>query len=199
MSLCLGAYAQGEQSSIQLSGIVVDGDSSYGVPGVHIYVPRAGRGAVSNHVGFFSLRTMIGDTVIVRAVGYKQQKLVVPQRDDLGFTVLIDLKTDTTFLPVVEVFPYPTKELFKEAFLALKLPDKRYENMEKNLNPEMLRYMVMNTGMDAGSNFRYFMDRQVNYAANRNFSPSYSFLNPFAWAEFIRSVKRGDLKRKDKK
>ena len=52
--------AQGEKNTIQLSGLIVDGDSAYGVPGVHIYIPRAGIGTTSNPVGFFSLPTLVG-------------------------------------------------------------------------------------------------------------------------------------------
>ncbi len=190
--------AQGDPEVIQMSGIIVDGDSSYGVPGVHVWIPSAGVGTVSNQVGLFALPTMVGDTVIFSAVGYKKQKFIVPQKKDKGFTVLIDLQTDTTFLPVVEVFPYPTEELFKEAFLALELPvDKRKENMEKNLNQQALNRMAASLPMGGGSNHRYYMNQQSNAISNQFFSPSFSILNPFAWAEFIKSVKRGDLKKKD--
>jgi hypothetical protein len=189
--------AQGEPNIIQLSGIIVDGDSAYGVPGVHIYIPRAGRGAVSNPVGFFSVPTMVGDTVLISAVGYKQQRLVVPYREDRGFTILIDLQTDTTFLPIVEVFPYPTEELFKEAFLALRLPESDQDRIARNLNSGVIHRMADYMGMDAGSNHRFYMNQQSNQITNRFFSPSFSLLNPFAWNQFIQSVKRGDLKKKD--
>jgi len=191
------AYSQGEKSTIQLSGIVVAGEESYGVPGVHIYVERAGRGTATNHVGFFTMPTIIGDTVTISAVGYAKQRLIVPERDDIGFTVLIDLKEDTTFLPVIEVFPYPTREIFEEAFLALNLKDERMENMERNLNKDRLLQMYMDMPMDGSSNHRNFMNQQMYQHSNRNFAPSFSFLNPFAWAEFIKSVRRGDLKKKE--
>jgi len=190
-------YAQGDPEVMQMSGIIVDGDSSFGVPGVHIYIPKAGTGTVSNQVGLFALPTMAGDTVIFSAVGYKKQRFIVPRKNDKGFTVLIDLQTDTTFLPIVEVFPYPTEELFKEAFLALELPrDQRRENMERNLNQQALNRMAAALPMDGGSNHRYYMNQQSNAISNQFFAPSFSLLNPFAWAQFIKSVKRGDLKKK---
>ncbi|MEM1136158.1 MAG: carboxypeptidase-like regulatory domain-containing protein [Bacteroidota bacterium] len=190
--------AQGDPAVIQMSGIIVDGDSSYGVPGVHVYIPSAKVGTISNQVGLFSLPTMAGDTIVFSAVGYKKQRFIVPRKNDKGFTVLIDLQTDTTFLPIVEVFPYPTEELFKEAFLALELPvDQRKKNMEKNLNQQALNRMAAALPMDGGSNHRYYMNQNANNITNRFFAPSFSILNPFAWGEFIKSVKRGDLKKKD--
>lgn len=192
-------FSQGEQTTIQLSGVVVDGDSTYGVPGVHIYIPRAGVGATTNRVGLFSIPVLSGDTVIISAISYKPQRLIVPRRNDLGMNVLIDLQTDTTFLPVVEVFPYPTAEQFKEAFLALELPDDGSEALAKNLDPEMMTRMAMAMPMSSASNYRYQMNQHVNRMTNRFFAPSFSFLNPFAWANFVKSVKRGELKKKDKK
>jgi hypothetical protein len=189
--------AQGEKNTLQLSGLIVDGDSAYGVPGVHVYIPRAGIGTTSNPVGFFSLPTMIGDTVIISAIGYQPQKLVVPPRTDMGFSVLIDLKSDTTLLPIVEVFPYPTAEVFKEAFLALQLPDDGTEAVRRNLDQEQLTRMAMALPMDGSTNYRFYMNQHVNRMSNRFFAPSFSLLNPFAWAEFIKSVKRGDLKNKE--
>lgn len=190
--------AQGERTTIQLSGLVIDGDSTYGIPGVHVYIPRAGLGTTTNRAGFFTIPALSGDTVIISAVSYKPQKLIVPQRNDLGMSVLIDLKTDTTFLPVVEVFPYPTAEQFKEAFLAVQLPEDDYQTLAKNLDPEMMTRMAMSMPMSAASNYRYQMNQQVNQMSNRFFSPTFSFLNPFAWAQFVKSVKDGDLKKKDK-
>ena len=193
------SFSQGENQQIQLSGLIVDGDSSYGVPGVHLYIKNVGVGTVSNIVGFFTLPTMVGDTIVVSAIGYKKQNLVIPKREDQGFTVLIDLKTDTTYLPVIEIFPYPTEEIFKEAFLALELPENElYKNIEKNFNQEKLYNMAMSLPMSGKENYRIFINKQVGLQANQYFAPSFSILNPFAWAEFIKSVKNGNLKRKDK-
>ena len=46
------ASAQSSDRVVQLSGIVVGGDSLYGVPYVSVYVPKAGRGTMTNTVGF---------------------------------------------------------------------------------------------------------------------------------------------------
>lgn len=190
-------WAQGDMRTIQFSGVVVDGEKSFAVPGVHVFIPRAGVGVVSNSMGYFSMPTMVGDTVVISAVGYKRHTMVIPFREDLGFSVMIDLKEDVTMLPVIEIFPYPSPEVFKEAFLALQLPNDSYENMAENLNQQAINKLAMNMAMDGSGNHRYFMQQQVGAGANRFFTPSFSFLNPFAWAQFIKSVKRGDLKRKD--
>ena len=182
---------------MQLSGIIVGEDSISGVPGVHIYVPKAGRGTTSNIYGYFSLPVLEGDSVVVSAVSYRKQNFIVPEnRDAESFTLVIELESDTTYLPVIEIFPWPTEELFKEAILALELPDQRdYDVMGENLSPEVLAQMYWDLPMDGSMNHRYFVDQQFAASANRFMYPTLSLLNPAAWTELIKSIKRGDFKR----
>lgn len=191
--------AQGEQNTIQFSGIVVEGDSSYGVPGAHVYIKQAGRGTVTNHAGFFTMPTQVGDTVVVSSVGFAKQEIVIPRRDDLGFTVLIEMREEVTELPLLEVFPYPTKEIFEEAFLALgEQKDQRIENMEKNLSQEKLTMMSNALPMGASGNYKYYMNYRADQIATQYFMETANpLLNPFAWSDLIKSIKRGDFKKKD--
>ena len=188
---------QGEDRIIQLSGVIVGDDSISGVPGVHIYVPKVGRGTTSNLYGYFSLPVLVNDSIVISAVGYKKQHYIVPGNQGPNITVIIELLQDTTYLPTVEVFPFPTEELFKEAILALNLPIDEYAN-SPYLGDEVLAAMLRNMPMDASSNYRYVMEQQFYQMHNRYSyqDPLMAITNPFAWAEFIKSIKRGDLKKK---
>ena len=191
------SIAQGQDKVIQLSGLVVSGDDSYGIPGVHVYIPKAQIGTVSNSAGLFRISAMPGDTIIFSHIAYQKQTLVIPEDNvEMAMTVLIDLQTESTMMPMIEIFPYPTEEVFKEAFLALDLSDKREENMRNNVGSETIAKMAEQTGMSASANHRYFMNQQINQLHNRYFQPTLSLTNPFAWAQFIKSVKNGDLKKK---
>ena len=165
--------------------------------GVHIYVPKAGRGTTSNIYGYFSLPVLEGDSLVVSAVSYRKQSFIVPRnRDAESFTLVIELESDTTYLPAIEIFPWPTEELFKEAILALELPDqRRYDAMGENLRPEVLAQMYWDLPMDGSMNHRYFVDQQFAASANRFMYPTLSLLNPAAWAQLIKSIKKGDFKK----
>ena len=188
---------QGSVSSIEFSGFVVNGEKKHGIPGVHIVIRGKGRGTISNNVGFFSLPVMTGDTLLISAVGFTNKSLIIPEREDTGFSAIINLKTDITYLPLVEVFPFPTREQFKEAFLALDLFDERTENIKKAINSRVIAKLAYSYP-SANANYRNFMNRQIQYNANRFFIPSLSLTNPFAWAEFMRSLKKAKEKRKRK-
>jgi hypothetical protein len=197
VGLSTPGHAQGRQHIIQFSGIVLGGEESLPLVGANLYIPKAGRGTTTNEYGFFSMPTLAGDSVIISAIGFKKRFYKIPETMEDGYSVVIELLADTTMLPVVEVYPYPTEELFKEAFLALELPDEKDQQaMRRNLNEQLMARMVYESGMSGYENFRNYNNQQVYLNANRYFNPTFQFLNPFAWAQFIKSVKRGDLKKK---
>lgn len=188
--------AQGRSNVIQLSGLVLGEDSTAALAGANVYVPSAGRGTSTNQYGYFSLPVLPGDSVMFSTVGHKRQYYLVPQDQREAMTVIVELSTDTTYLPAISVFPYPTEDVFKDAILALKLPDEdQYANMRESLADDLLAKMFEAMPMDGSMNHRYFMNQQfdrMQYAGPR---PN-PLLNPFAWAEFIKSIKRGDYKKK---
>lgn len=118
-----------------------------------------------------------------------------------SYSAIILMKEDIKTLAEVKVYPYATEEEFKKAFIAMKLPDEfERDNLERNTRQELLMQMAAATPMSAAGNYRTFMDQQIfgrENAANRSFTTTMPFLNPFAWASFIKSVKNGDLKKKE--
>lgn len=189
--------AQGKIDVVQLSGLVLGEDSTSALPGVNVYVPAAGRGTSTNQYGYFSMPVLPGDSVLFSTVGYKRQYYVVPNEQYENLTVIVELPTDTTYLPAITVFPFPTEKVFKDAVLALNLPDNdQYDNMRGNLGEDLLARMFEAMPMDGSMNHRYFMNQQfdrLQYGSGPRPNP---LLNPFAWGEFIKSIKRGDFKRK---
>ena len=191
-------FGQDQKEILQFSGVVVDEDStSTGLFGVHVYVPAAGRGTVTNRYGYFSLPVLVGDSVIISAVGYQKRNFIIPGNQGDSFTVLVEMVTDTTILSTLEIFPYPTEELFKEAILALNLPVDDVSQVD-NLGQEVLARMAQSMSMDASQNYKYYMNQQFYdlhnaYSQQRFNNP---LLNPVNWASFIKSLRRGDLKKK---
>ena len=198
LTIVFDSFSQGQKKIIQLSGVVVGQDSISGVGGVHVYVPKAGRGTTSNPYGYFAMPVLAEDSIIVSAIGYQKQSFIMPGDKGVSVTLFIELKPDTTILPELEIFPYPTEELFKKAVLAVELPNRRdIENLEKSLDKDLLRRMYNNEPMSANMNYKYFMDQQMMATSTKYQLPSNPLLNPFAWVKFIKAIKRGDFKRKD--
>ncbi len=190
--LALGLFAQSEQNVVQLTGVVFGVDSTQVVPGVHVYVPKAGRGTTTNPYGFFSLPVLEGDSVVFSAVGYKKTSYIVPEhRKESSIQLIITLPEDITYLEELEVFPYPSEAVFKAAVLAAELPDQRsYDNLQRFLSSRVLEEAYWTLPASANMNHRFFMQQQ-QAAINNRFQPvANPLLNPFAWRDFIQSLKR---------
>lgn len=184
------SQAQYQRRVIQLSGVTIGADSSRAIPGVHVYVPKAGRGAVTNAAGFFSMPVLVGDSVVVSAVGFVRQHYIVPNHHSDFLTLIIEMVEDVTFLNAMTITPFPTEEVFKQAVLALNIPLDEGKIDQRNLNEELMALMVRTTPMDANMNYRYYME-QTSGGFTERFQPRVNpFLNPFNWAKFFRDLKR---------
>lgn len=194
--LAFVSQGQTDQRIIQFSGIVLGEDSTSGVPGVHIFVPKGGRGTTSNPYGYFSMPVLENDSLIISAVGYEKMHLIIPEGSSDNFTVVIELLPDTTMLPEVEVYPFPTEEALKEAILAMEVPYQyQYKNMQQSLDQAMLNKMYKNLPMNAGNNYNYYINQQMVTYNARFQTTSVPLLNPFAWGEFVKSLKRNKNKK----
>lgn len=182
-------FAQEGRKVVQLSGIVLGNDSTAGIPGVHIYVPKAGRGTTSNRVGYFSLPVLVGDEMVVSAVGYEKQYFRVPDYHKDNMTIVIELVSDTTFLETVEIMPFPTEEIFKEAVLALNIPLNEFDF--ENIDQELLALMLKTapTSADPNANHSFYMDNWQQSQTDRYMIRSNPLTNPFNWANFFRSLR----------
>lgn len=183
------AFAQQPKRVIQLSGVTID-TLSGPVPYVNIYVPAAGRGVRTNEVGFFSLPVLAGDSLVISSVGYERQYYVVPHNAPEYLTIFVSMVEDVTYLREVEILPYPTEEVFKEAVLALNLPAEPIDR--KNLDAELLALMLKTTPMNGPMNQRYSLDQWATSHGQKYMPVTNPFLNPFNWARFFNSLKKKD-------
>lgn len=178
---------------IQLSGVVLGNDGKdelTQLPGVHIYVPKAGRGTSTNGLGFFSMPVLVGDSIIISSVGYERRHYIVPDHPSEYLTIVIEMVQDVTYLETLEILPFPTEEVFKEAILALNIPTQDAVLDQKNLNQELLALMVKTTPMDGPSNQRYYLNQWAAGQTDRYQPVTNPLFNPFNWARFFKSLKQ---------
>lgn len=186
-----------EKKVIQLSGIILNADSTDAVAGVNIYVPTKGRGTSSGRFGYFSMPVLEGDSVVFSFIGLKRQTFKVPEKVESDKVVLVlTMEVDEIALAEIEVMPYPTEEEFKQAVIALNVVDPMSIS-RANMSPEMLLRWAESMPASGNENFRYFQQAQAQQNQDLYGPRTLRLLDPFAWGQFIRSIKRGDLKKKD--
>lgn len=180
-----------QESIVQFSGIVT-GENQAQLPGVHIYVPKSGRGTTSNIYGYFSMAVLVGDSMVFSSVGYEKYSLVIPGGNE-RVNVLVNMIVDTTYLENVDIMPFLSEENFKLAILALELPDVD-EEIYSRLDGAALAMMIQNAPYDAAMNARYYLKQQIYYQQDKFMPRSNPLLNPFAWAQFFKSLKKDKKK-----
>lgn len=192
LAFATASRSQVKHPVIQFTGVVMEQDSMKVIPGVHIYLPKSGRGTTTNPYGFFSLPVEVGDSIIFTAVGFKRTHYIIPEHDkSVSLKVIVTLEEDVTFLEEVQVFPFPTEEMFKRAVVTMELP---YSRDQANLRAWLsATYMQDGYGYYAASpamTQRYFQDQQVlQFQQKFGPSPQTNLLNPWAWSSFINSLR----------
>lgn len=198
--LVLGVNAQTERKLVQFSGIVVSGDSLEGVPFTYVGIRKSFRGTMSDVFGYFSSVAQEGDTVEFKAIGFKVGQYVVPVGlEESKYSIIHQLESNVIDLPEAKVYPWPSREEFDQAFLALDLPEDDYQRSLKNLSPAEMLQRMENLPPDAYESFGFAMAQDRTRLYNSGGVPSINLFNPVAWAQFIQAWKSGKFKNKDKK
>ncbi len=182
---------------VQFTGITITADSLSAVPYTKISVKTSREGTMTDVMGYFSFVAHIGDTILFNALGYKPTSFIIPDTIRHQRYSLIQLMTaDTLTLTPAIIFPWPTYEEFKQAFLNLDIPDDELERARRNLAPSKIMMMADMSSMDAQMNYNKFIQDQTSKLYYFGQQQPFSIFNPFAWAQFIKAWKEGKFKRK---
>lgn len=192
------AQDQKERKVIQLSGIILNADSTDAVPGVNVYVPKKGRGTSSGRYGYFSMPVLEGDSVVFSFIGLERQVFNVPESvEEDRISLILTMQVDEIALAEIEVMPYPTEEEFKRAVLAMNYDAPMTIDSRGNMSPETLLRWAEGMPASGNENMRYFQQGQIMQIQDRYGPRPFTLVDPFAWSKFIQSIKRGDLKKRD--
>ena len=183
---------------IQVSGLIVGGDSLYGIPTVQVTNPGIKRTVFTNYSGFFSMPSYIGDTLSISMLGFKPKKYVVPSNiKNNAITVAITIYEDTVLYPVIEYFPYPTLKDFKKAFIAIGDNQSLYRFSSPYMAMSMMNKIASEQPMSAAQNNTYYLNSMVAAQQNRNMIQTTDFANPFAWVRFLKDLKKSKKSKKN--
>lgn len=187
---------------IQFTGKVVTADDNgdiIALPYVNVAVMGTSRGAVSENDGYFSFVAVKGERVIFSRIGFKSVEYTVPDTLSGDYYSWIQImSTDNVLLPEMVIYPWPSREHFKQDLLAMDISNDLLEQAQKNLASNALREL-RNTIPTDGREGSLYTFRQTADAAvyNGQFKPQKIF-DVFAWKKFIEAWKRGDFKKKKK-
>ncbi|MGI8598736.1 MAG: carboxypeptidase-like regulatory domain-containing protein [Chitinophagaceae bacterium] len=203
MICCLAAtkvHAQFEtvrDSVVQLYGVVMTADSLIGIPAVSIMVKGTNRGTMTNNQGVFSIVVLKGDEIEFSHVSYKPKNVTIPRNLEGNQHSVVQLMVeDTVYLPATIIRPRPTRQQFERDFVKIPIPDDDIEIARQNNDMAKRRILMQSTPADGGEATAMQFRQAAARASYAGQIPPQNIFNPAAWAEFIKSWKRGDYKKK---
>jgi hypothetical protein len=182
---------------IQYSGVVLSTDSSATpVPYASVFNRSIRLGSIANYQGFFTFAARVGDTIEISSVGYQNGLVVVPDiPDNESYTAMIFLNPSVHTLPEARVYPWFSKEQFRDAFVHINIPDDDLERAKKNLNAEKLKELGENVRDGSLSAQRSLQNYSYTYYYQGQYRPQ-PILSPTAWMQFFDALQKGAFKNK---
>ena len=197
LSFTTFGQSQPERRLVQFSGVVVTGDSLEPVPFTSILTKGSFRGTISDVYGYYSFVAQAGDTLEFAAVGFKRGNYVIPDSlSDNKYSMIHVLYPDTVLLRPLDVYPWPSREQFRDAFLALDVSDDEYQRVLKHLNSAEAIQRMENLPPDAGLAAHYQASINSTQIYDQGMAPTINLFNPIAWAQFIQAWKAGNFSKK---
>jgi hypothetical protein len=185
---------------VQFSGIIVTADSLKPIPFSSIMIRNTNHGTISDYYGFFSFVAKMKDTIEFMSIGYKKGVFIIPDTlTDNRCSMIQILRPDTVMLKEIVIFPWPTKEQFKDAFVRLRVPDDDLTKAQHNLDPDQLTFLAATMPMNGSENFRNQMNEYTTKLYYNGQVQPNNLMNPIAWAQFIKMWQNGVYKKKEKK
>ena len=196
---CLSVINLYAKEIVQFSGYVRDAETGAVVPLCAIYIQNENRGSISGYDGFFTFAAAKGDTILVKSLGYKVFKVVIPA--DLvtnSFTKELTIERDAYELKGVTIKPLPTPGQLRQAMLNLDIPNNLQQLAQQTIEQSILTDEISKkTNYDGKENYKQYVQSQVGYYYNQygNQHPGISLTDPFAWARFIKDIKNKKKKK----
>jgi len=184
---------------LQMSGMVLSSDTSRSaIPYATVYNRTLNIGTYTNMDGFYALVVRLGDSISVTSLGYKDETVVVPTVNGDAWLFTFLLEPRAYLLQETTVYPWGTRDQFRQAFLYMNVPDDDLERARKNLSPREMNFLAATIQNDGAATTQSVLRNYQNSYYYKGQIPSYNIFSPIAWANFFNDLKKGKYKNPDK-
>jgi hypothetical protein len=179
---------------VQLTGIVIN-DSLERLPFTAVYDKTTQRGVICDYFGYFALVVHPGDTLQFSFIGFKKKTYIVPETDETNSLSIVSLlESDSIQSEPIDVYPWPSRDQFADAFVNLEIDNDAINQAKKRLSPQEMAFVYGTMGSDASISYKAQTAQYLNQVYYRGQQAPNNLLNPVAWSNFLKSLNNGDLK-----
>ena len=181
---------------MQLSGVTISEVDMNPLPYTTVYNKSLKRGVIGDYYGFFSMVVLPGDTLLFSSFNYSTSTYIVPDTlKDNRYSMIHVMHRDTTDLPAITVYPWPSREDFARAFVEMEPYDDAMRRAQRELSGESLAFVAARLENDASLAAGYALNQRYSKLYTNNQMPANNLLNPYSWAKLIQDWKQGKLSR----
>jgi len=181
---------------VQISGVVIGEDELKPLPYSTIWNRTLHRGVISDYLGFFTLVSFPGDTLVFNFMGYKSSSYIIPDSlVDNRYSLVHMLERDTLNMPEVVVYPWPSREEFARYFVNMNPYEDAMRRAQRELSNESLAFTAAKMSNDASLAYGYLQNQRLTKLYTNGQLPANNLFNPYAWARLIEDWKAGKLRR----
>lgn len=144
-----------------LNGLIVDHLTCKPIENVLVRNKKTSKAVFSDSVGGFSIIAKEGDTITFHFISYKKYILITGSKDFKN--LIVKMNAGNIFLKPKIVYPWPSKERFRDEFIKLDTMwlDKKIK--KTSLNQKKLELASVSPGFTASQGYRWTMMR-IMYA-----------------------------------
>lgn len=181
---------------MQLSGVTISEVDMNPLPYTTVYNKSLKRGVIGDYYGFFSMVVLPGDTLLFSSFNYSTSTYIVPDTlKDNRYSMIHVMHRDTTDLPAITVYPWPSREDFARAFVEMEPYDDAMRRAQRELSGESFAFVAARLDNDASLAAGYALNQLYSKLYTNNQMPANNLLNPYSWAKLIQDWKQGKLSR----
>lgn len=193
----LQAQTKNDSDLVQFTGFVLTADSSKTIPFATIRIIGSSRGTYSDMQGYFSFVAKRSDVLLFTCVGYVPRYFKIPaQNKSTKFKSVVTLQIDSFIMEEAVIIAQPTAEQLDYMFTRVKLPYDDYMIAQNNLRRKPLADEAAALENDGYSNAKWNFTEYANKAYYNGQPQPIPVLDIFAWGKFLKSLEKGNLKRK---
>jgi len=113
-----------------------------------------------------------------------------------SYSIIHVMLKDTVMLKEISIFPWPTREQFKYAFMNEDIPDDGDARAKKNLGRDVLMAAAGSVPLEGSTTYKYELQNRYTKLYQGDGYPPNRLLDPIAWSKFIKAWQDGDFKKK---
>jgi hypothetical protein len=159
----LACISQNTNNKLIYRGQLVSNKILFPLSNLAVYNKNKFKGTFTDSTGNFNIYYSVGDTLICTGTAYKKTLIVISNNYTPVNREITKLSKKNILLKEKTIYPWPSKEQFKDELLNLKIVTPILNRVKKNLSKKTLLLKQEAYIPGAYLNYKWFLEKKTLY------------------------------------